>query len=166
MKRILLFLVFAVFLFATGCAPQGSGSAGGTPSAPSGGEGEAGGGIVGETVVFTVGGNTLTMTLAESEAAAALVQRLEEGAVTCTADDYGGFEKVGGLGFSLPRSDERLTAEAGDVMLYRGDQLVLFYGSNTYSYTRLGRFEGYSAAELRTLLCAGQGSVPVTLRLG
>lgn len=106
------------------------------------------------------------MTLAESEAAAALVQRLEEGAVTCTADDYGGFEKVGSLGFSLPRSDERLTAEAGDVMLYRGDQLVLFYGSNTYSYTRLGRFEGYSAAELRTLLCAGQGSVPVTLRLG
>lgn len=152
MKRSLLFLVLAVFLLAAGCAPRGSGAAGsGEPA---------------QKVIFTVGGNTLAMTLAESEAAAALAQRLQEGAVTYTADDYGGFEKVGSLGFSLPRSDERLTAEAGDVMLYRGDQIVLFYGSNTYGYTRLGRFEGYSADELRTLLCAGQGSVSVTLRLG
>lgn len=110
-------------------------------------------------------GRTAQITLADTEAAAALLCRLEEGEITYTGEDYGGFEKVGALGFTLPASDVRITAEAGDVMLYQGDNIVIFYGSNTWSYTRLGKIEGLSVTELSELLCAGQGSTEFTLRL-
>ena len=117
------------------------------------------------TVYITIGENRAEMTLADPVAAAALAQRLAGGCVSFSASDYGGFEKVGGLGFSLPAEDERIAAETGDVMLYRGDQIVFFYGNNTWSYTRIGRLEGLSQAQLRDFLCAGQGNVQVTLGL-
>lgn len=66
---------------------------------------------------------------------------------------YGGFEQVGALGDSLPRNDTEITTEPGDIMLYSGNQIVLFYGSNTWQYTRLGRIE-CSAEELEPLLNA------------
>lgn len=103
------------------------------------------------------------MTLAENSAAGALVELLRQGDITYTADDYGGFEKVGSLGHTLPKSDTKITTQAGDVMLYLGNQIVMFYGSNSWSYTRLGRIEGYSATELQSLF--GTGSVQVTLSL-
>lgn len=51
---------------------------------------------------------------------------------------YGGFEQVGSIGSSLPRNDEQTTTDYGDIILYSGDQLVVFYGSNSWAYTRLG----------------------------
>ncbi|MDE7296634.1 MAG: hypothetical protein K2N84_05145, partial [Clostridia bacterium] len=97
---------------------------------------------------LTVNGNKLEVTLAENSAVDALVERLKQGDITYTANDYGGFEKVGSLGFSLPSSDTKITTEAGDVMLYLGNQIVLFYESNSYGYTRLGKINGYTATEL------------------
>ena len=85
---------------------------------------------------------------------------------TIQAENYGGFEKVGDLGFTLPRDDLRIQAQPGDVSLYQGRQIVLFYGSNTFSYTRLGRIEGLALQQLEDFLCAGRGSVSVTLSLG
>ncbi|MDE5548341.1 MAG: hypothetical protein K2J30_05050 [Clostridia bacterium] len=114
---------------------------------------------------LTINGNKIEVTLAENSAVDALVERLKQGDITYTANDYGGFEKVGGLGFSLPRSDTQITTEAGDVILYSGNQIVLFYGSNSYSYTRLGKINGYTATQLRTLLAAGEGSIQVTISL-
>ena len=81
------------------------------------------------------------------------------------ADDYGGFEKVGSLGFSMPRSDERITTSSGDVMLYQGDNIVIFYGSNSWAYTPLGRIEGLDDAALESFLQAGGGEVKITLSL-
>lgn len=112
---------------------------------------------------ITINGNKLEMTLAENSAAHTLVNLLKQGDITYTANDYGGFEKVGSLGHTLPKSDTQITTQAGDVMLYLGNQIVLFYGSNSWSYTRLGRIEGYSAAELKSLF--GTGNVEVTLSL-
>lgn len=125
---------------------------------PSGQASDVGSGS-GETEVKTIYITT------GDEAAAALTYRLAEGDVTVSADDYGGFEKVGGLGFSLPQGDERLTAQAGDVMLYMGNQIVFFYGGNSYSYTRLGYIAGLSPQHLREFLCAGEGKVHITLSL-
>ena len=118
------------------------------------------------TAMFiTVNGNKLEVTLTKNSAAYALVERLTQGDITYEANDYGGFEKVGSLGFSLPTEDARITAQAGDVILYSGNQIVLFYGSNTWAYTKLGKINGYSAAQLSSLLCAGNGNVQVTISL-
>ena len=74
---------------------------------------------------------------------------------------YGGFEQVGELGRSLPRNDKRITASAGDIVLYSGNQIVVFYGSNTWAYTKLGKITGKTASELADLL--GKSDVTLTL---
>lgn len=74
---------------------------------------------------------------------------------------YGGFEQVGSLGHNLTRNDKRMTTSAGDIVLYSGNQIVIFYGSNTWEYTRLGRITGMNESELRDLL----GKSEVMLRL-
>lgn len=118
-----------------------------------------------EKMYITINGNKLEVTLAENSSVAALVKKLKQGDISYTANDYGGFEKVGSLGFNLPTGDKQITTHAGDVILYSGNQIVLFYGSNSWSYTRLGEINGYTAAQLRSLLCAGEGKVLVTLSL-
>ena len=74
---------------------------------------------------------------------------------------YGGFEQVGSLGASLPRNDVQTTTSAGDIVLYSGNQMVIFYGSNAWAYTRLGRITDKSAREMAELL--GNGNVTVTI---
>lgn len=136
------------------------------PSAPPGGQEGTDDDKEGEdamTFLVTIGTHSAEATFAASEAAAALAARLEQGEVAFSADDYGGFEKVGALGFSLPRNDVSMTAQPGDILLYRGDQIVFFYGGNAWSYTPLGRLEGLTQEQLRALLCAGEGRVRVTL---
>ena len=89
------------------------------------------------------------------------MELLGEGPLTVALADYGGFEKVGALGTSLPASDERITTSAGDIVLYLGNQIVCFYGSNTWSYTPLTHvddLEGWEDA-------LGAGPVQLTLFL-
>ena len=76
---------------------------------------------------------------------------------------YGGFEQVGPIGTSLPRSDVQTTTAAGDIVLYAGNQIVVFYGSNAWAYTRLGHITDQSAADMEALL--GHGDVTLSLRL-
>ena len=112
---------------------------------------------------ITIGGKTLPVRLVDNAATRTLMDALREAPITYEADDYGGFEKVGGLGRSFPTSNEQITTVAGDVILYSGNQIVLFYGSNSWSYTRLGRIEYASLDELKSFLKAGQGRISVTL---
>ena len=77
---------------------------------------------------------------------------------------YGGFEQVGSLGASLPREDAQTTTDAGDIVLYQGNQIVMFYGSNSWAYTRLGKISGLSRQELQNLL--GGDGVTVVLSVG
>ena len=118
-----------------------------------------------ETIKITVSGKTLPVKIEDNEATRTLVAALREASITYEAHDYGGFEKVGPLGRSLPSSDKQITTEAGDVILYSGNQIVLFYGSNTWSYTRLGRIQYESLDELKSFLKAGEGNISVTLSL-
>lgn len=80
---------------------------------------------------LTVGNRTMTATLAENAATRSLARLLESEPVTVNMSDYGSFEKVGELPQSLPASDSRITATPGDIMLYQGQNMVIFYGSNT-----------------------------------
>ncbi len=74
---------------------------------------------------------------------------------------YGGFEQVGSLGQNLPNSDSQITTAAGDIVLYSGDQIVVFYGSNTWSYTRLGRITDKTKDEMAKLLSGGDVTVTI-----
>ena len=108
-----------------------------------------------------VGSSTFTATLEENEAVDALVEMMEQGPVTIQMSDYSGFEKVGPLGTSLPTSNQQTTTQAGDIVLYQGNQIVMFYGSNYWSYTRLGHIDDLTGWEE----AVGSGDVTVTFSL-
>ena len=116
-------------------------------------------------IKITVSGKSLPVKIEDNDATKALVAALRESSISYEAHDYGGFEKVGALGLSLPANDTQITTQPGDVILYSGNQIVLFYGSNSWSYTRLGRIEYSSQAELESFLKAGQGNITVKLSL-
>ena len=118
-----------------------------------------------ETIIITVGGKTLRLAIEDNNATMELVKVLRKAPVSYEANDYGGFEKVGNLGFSLPASDTQITTGPGDVILYSGNQIVLFYGTNSWSYTRIGKMEYGTLDELKAFLKAGQGMITVTLSL-
>lgn len=106
-----------------------------------------------ETMLYVqIGDTTLTAAPADTEAADALMELLEDGPVTVQVENYGGFEKVGTLPQALARQDTRITTRPGDIMLYQGDSIVLFYGSNTWSYTRLGTILDVSGSDLAAVL--------------
>lgn len=108
-----------------------------------------------------VGGSSFTATLEDNTAAQALAELLEQQPLTIQMSDYAGFEKVGELGQSLPASDSQTTTGAGDIVLYQGDQIVIFYGSNSWSYTRLGHIDDLTGWEQ----ALGSGAVSVTFSL-
>ena len=113
---------------------------------------------------LSVNGTVLTATLAENSSAQALRELLAEGPRTIAMRDYANMEKVGPLGKSLPSNNEQITTQAGDLMLYQGDQFVIYYAPNSWNLTRLGRIHDAGVSELRELL--GGGDVRVTLSLG
>ena len=116
------------------------------------------------TMNLKVNNSTLTVKLADNAATKALVERLKGGAVTYNAHDYGGFEKVGALGFSLPSNDAYITTEPGDIMLYTSNQLCIFFDSNSWEYTPIGKIEGMTKQQLKDAF--GNGEVSITLSLG
>lgn len=97
----------------------------------------------------------------ENESVEALARLAAAEPLTVQMSMYGGFEQVGSLGSSLPRNDVQTVTQAGDIVLYAGNQIVLFYGSNSWAYTRLGRITDVSAEELTNLLA--NGDVVITL---
>ena len=118
-----------------------------------------------QKVYITIDGRTESITLADNNATKALVARLQEAPVTITLNSSGGFEIWGALGFSLPTSNEQINAQPGDVILYNGSNICIFYGTNSWSYTRLGKVDNLSASELASFLKAGDSNIKVTLSL-
>ena len=114
---------------------------------------------------ITISGNKMKVTLAENSSVDALVELLRQGDITYIANDYGGFEKVGSLGHTLPTNHVQTVTEPGDIVLYQTNQIVMFYGNNSWSYTRIGKLNYSSQSELESFLGARQGSVQVTISL-
>ncbi len=100
---------------------------------------------------------------AGNSSAEALKEMLGQGPVVLEMTDYGNFEKVGELPWELPSNDEDITTQAGDVILYKGNRLVVYYAANSWEFTRLGKIWGVSGEEL--LEAFGRGDVTVTLGL-
>ena len=114
-----------------------------------------------KTLSLVIGDTEVSVAWEENASVDALTEMVKAEPLTVQLSMYGGFEQVGSLGTSLPRDDAQTTTQAGDIVLYAGNQIVLFYGSNTWAYTRLGRIMNKSAAELEDLL--GNGDVSITM---
>ena len=115
------------------------------------------------TVYIKINNNVLNIRLEDNSATIELKERLKNGDIVVNAHEYGGFEKVGDLGFSLTREDTNITTSAGDIVLYQGNQISLFYNSNSWSYTKLGKILNVSSSELKNIL--GNGDVTITFTL-
>ena len=99
----------------------------------------------------------------DNESVAALRKLAQDGPLSVQMSMYGGFEQVGSLGADLPRNDTQTVTKSGDIVLYSGDQIVVFYGSNSWAYTRLGHIIDKTDEEMARLL--SNGDVAITLSL-
>ena len=117
-----------------------------------------------DKMYITIGGQTQSVTLVDNDATRELVAALQSAPITVTLNDNN-FEIWGSLGKSLTTKNEQMTAQPGDVVLYNGSNICIFYDSNSWSYTRLGKIDGLSGSQLRTFLKAGQNNISVTLSL-
>lgn len=108
-----------------------------------------------------IGNNAFTIQLEENQTTKAIVQWLGEGEKTVSASNYGGFEKILSLGKSFPTNDQHTVTEYGDVMLYSGNQIVIFYESNAWSYTRVGKVVGEQ--NLASILSGNENEVKISL---
>lgn len=114
-------------------------------------------------ILLTVGERTMKATLVDNAATRELQSLLQNGPITIQMNDYGGFEKVGKLPQPLPTSNTQITTGPGDIMLYQGNNMVIFYDSNSWSYTPLGKIDGATADNLRQFLGAGSIALQVSL---
>ena len=111
---------------------------------------------------ITIDGQTeLIATLVDNSSTAALIELLKDNPLTISMHDYGNMEKVGPIGTSLPKNDEQITTGPGDLILYQGNALVIYYAPNSWNFTRLGKIDNVSQQELKNIL--GDGDVNVML---
>lgn len=114
-----------------------------------------------DTIRLFVEETELTVKWEENESVDALKELVKKQPIKIQMSMYGGFEQVGDLGARLPQNDKQTTTTAGDIVLYSGNQIVIFYGSNSWAYTRLGKVSNMSASDIKKLL--GNKNVLVTL---
>lgn len=106
---------------------------------------------------------TLEASLEKNTSVDALIEKLKQSDMTINMSDYANFEKVGALGFDLPRNDKQITTEPGDIILYQGNSLSIYYDTNNWSFTKIGKIENVNQNELKEIL--GEGDVTVTFSI-
>ena len=116
---------------------------------------------VNHELTMKINGEIVSVEWENNESVSALKELASESPITIQTSLYGGFELVGSINHSLPKNDERITTQAGDIVLYSGNQLVVFYGSNTWAYTRLGHITDKTPSELTALL--GNDNATITI---
>ena len=114
-------------------------------------------------IQITVGGRTMSATLSDNASAKAFYELLKQGPVSIDMHDYGNFEKVGLLGTDIVKSDESITTTPGDIILYQGNQVTIYYDVNTWNFTLLGHVDGATGENMREFL--GDGNVTVSFSL-
>lgn len=183
MKRSVLAASFALALAITGCAGMGDSTVPPadetipvvqeSASLPAEEQAEPD-----DTIVETQEGNRdqeeneMRMRIAETDvvvewednqAVSDLMALAAGGPITVELSMYGGFEQVGPLGTSLTVDDEQITTQPGDIVLYAGNQISIFYGANSWAYTKLGHITDKTADEMADLLGNGDVSVTITV---
>ena len=156
MKRLFAFLISVFLLTSTACAN-------GNKGIKSSDKGELSDMKISIQITSDSGKSELTATLADNSSAVAFYELLKKGPLTVDMRDYGSFEKVGPLGTTLPRNDTQITTTAGDIILYQGNQITIYYDTNSWNFTRLGKVVSTGStttitqAELKKIL--GKGNV-------
>lgn len=122
------------------------------------------GGVKGEKALrLTINDTEVTVDWEDNESVRALLELCAEQPLVIEMSMYGGFEQVGSIGQSLPRNDSQTTTQAGDIVLYSGDQIVIFYGSNSWAYTKLGHITDQDAVGMAALLGGGNATLTIAL---
>lgn len=116
-------------------------------------------------IKMTAGAKSFTVTLDNNSSSEALLERLRQGDLVVSMNDYDDMEKVGPLGFSLPRNDRRTATGPGDIILYQGNFLVIYYDRNSWNFTRLGKVDGVSSRNEMLELLGGKGEVSVVIEM-
>ena len=152
-----LAVILALFLGIAGCAEDGRTDVQEGPTGLNENEKET-------SIMMQMKINDTPVTVAweDNESVRALMALAADG-LTIQMSMFGGFEQVGPIGQSLPSADQQTVTASGDIVLYSSDQIVVFYGSNSWAYTRLGHITDQSAEQMRTLL--GNGAVQITLTM-
>ena len=115
------------------------------------------------SMTMKIGDTKVNVDWEDNQAVEALRNMAEDGDVTIQMSMYGGFEQVGSIGQSLPRDDKQITTSSGDVVLYSGNQMVVFYGSNSWSYTRLGHISDKNTEDMTDLLSNGDVTITISI---
>lgn len=110
------------------------------------------------------GQNVLVIKPENNSSAKAFIALLQKHDLTVDMHDYGNFEKVGSIGSNLPRNDKPITTKPGDVILYQGNQITIYYDENSWNFTKLGEVQGVGRRELKSIL--GSSNVSVRFSLG
>ena len=154
MKKLISILITTVILLTNACAAGSKTSTGEKGVLP-----------VKLNIQINNGTSTreLTAALCDNSSSRALVELLKEDSISISMHDYGNFEKVGSLPFSLPRNDTQITTESGDIILYLGNQITFYYDTNSWNFTRLGKIENVTQTELKQIL--GTGNITAVLSI-
>ena len=136
MRRWMFFSVMMIAVFMSGC------------SGSDGGQVMDGDGMFQEVeyndmtpmpiVGVRVGDSFFTVNLEDNSSAEAFLEKIKKDELTVEMHDYGGFEKVGDLPWNLPTNDEKITTKPGDIILYQGNKITIYYDENTWNFTKLG----------------------------
>lgn len=154
MKKFVVVLILIFSMFIAGCRVNNTDDTT---------DGEKTGMTGNNKLNIQVGNTMLTATLTDNSSADALKELLEKEPLTIDMSDYNNMEKVGNIGTDLPRNDEQISTGPGDLILYQGNSFVIYYSTNSWSLTRLGKIDGVTDKELKEIL--GDGDVTVTLSL-
>jgi hypothetical protein len=151
MKKIFAYIVAILLLSA--CSSDAASSA--KPSQPESDKGSAS-----MKLKIHVNDTTFTATLADNSSAEAFAEYLSQGDLTLDMHDYGSFEKVADLPRSFPRNDTQIDTDAGDIILYQGKSITIYYDKNSWNFTRLGKIDNVNKKRLKQIL--GNGNATVT----
>ena len=115
------------------------------------------------TMIMKIGDTKVNVEWEDNQAVEALRDMAKDGDITIQMSMYGDFEQVGSIGQSLPRDDKQTTTSSGDIVLYSGNQMVVFYGSNSWSYTRLGHISDKNTEDMTDLLSNGDVTITISI---
>ena len=110
-----------------------------------------------------IGETKVSVSWEDNDSVAALKELCKDAPLTIQMSMYGGFEQVGSIGTRLPSNDAQTTTSAGDIVLYSSNQVVVFYGSNSWAYTRLGHITDQDAAGMASLLSNGNVTITISM---
>ena len=154
MKKLSMLIMASFLLVSTACAHE-------SKDAKSSATGELSNMKISIQITSESGNHTLTAMLENNSSALAFYELLKKGSVTISMHDYGSFEKVGSLGKTLPRNDKQITTSAGDIILYQGNQITIYYDTNSWNFTRLGKLD--DSSQLKKIL--GKGDVTAVFEI-